>query len=70
VSRRTVRLMRMVLATDRDPAEDPDYLGMFSGPFRVEDLDSIVDVDWSVPGEVQVTVAVPYTSGTASHTSG
>lgn len=60
MSRRTVRLMRMIVATDHNPQEDPDYIGIFSGPFVVEDLDSIVDVDWSVPGEVQVTLAVPH----------
>lgn len=63
MTRRKVRLMRMVLSTDRDPEEDPDYLGMFSDPFRVEDLDQIVDVDWSVPGEVQITLAVPPAAG-------
>lgn len=63
MTRRKVRLMRMVLNTDRDPEEDPDYLGMFSAPFMVQDLDSIVDVDWSVPGEVQITLAVPHTGG-------
>lgn len=51
--------MRMFVKTDRNPEEDPDYVGLFSGPFMVEDLDQIVDVDWSVPGEVQITLAVP-----------
>lgn len=51
--------MRMWVKTDRDLEQDPDYLGAFSGPFMVDDLDQIVDVDWSVPGEVQITLAVP-----------
>lgn len=59
MTRRKVRLMRMWVKTDRDLEQDPDYLGAFSGPFMVDDLDQIVDVDWSVPGEVQITLAVP-----------
>jgi hypothetical protein len=37
-------------------ADDPEYVGSFSDPFPAEDdTRRIVDVDWSTPGEVQVT---------------
>ena len=60
VNRRTVRLMRMTVPTDIS-ADDPDYWGAFSGPFVVEDDRQIVDVDWSVHGEVTVTYLIPAT---------
>jgi hypothetical protein len=56
VSRRQVRLHRMWFSTDYDPQEDPEYHGAYSQPFMLDDTQQIVDVDWSVPGEVCVTV--------------
>jgi hypothetical protein len=56
MTRRTVRLMRMTLKTDRDTATDPDYLGAFSDRFVIEDASEVVGVDWSVPGEVTITL--------------
>lgn len=51
---RRVKLRRMLFATDVDP-DDEQYLGTVSEPFMVGGGREIVDVDWSVPGEVQVT---------------
>ena len=54
------RLMRIVYRTDYDENE-PDYPGgRFSDPFPAEgdgprDPGRIVAVDWSTPGEVEVT---------------
>lgn len=56
MTRRAVRVMRLILNTDRNPDEDPDYLGTFSDQFMIEDPADIVAVDWSVPGEVHVTL--------------
>lgn len=56
MTRRTVRLMRLTLKTDRNPAEDPDYWGAFSDRFVIEDPSEVVAVDWSVPGEVTITL--------------
>lgn len=59
MTRRRVRLMRMWVKTDYDPTQDPDYVGAYSGAFMVDDNQQIVDVDWSVPGEVCVTYLTP-----------
>lgn len=48
----------MWFSTDYD-ADEPEYLGAVSESFFVGDEQKIVDVDWSVPGEVQVTYLVP-----------
>jgi hypothetical protein len=56
MTRRTVRLMRMTLKTDRDTAQDPDYWGAFSDQFVIEDASEVVAADWSVPGEVTITL--------------
>ena len=51
----TQRLHRTWYSTDVDPA-DPGYVGAFSDRFPAESASRrIVDVDWSTPGEVQVT---------------
>jgi hypothetical protein len=55
--------MRLVLNTDRNPDEDPLYPGNFSDPFMIEDPADIADVDWSVPGEVAITLVIPCTRG-------
>ena len=53
---RTKRLMRTWYPTDLNRDEDPEYVGAFSDPFPAEDETMrIVAVDWSTPGEVQVT---------------
>jgi hypothetical protein len=54
------RLMRVWYRTDmiQEPA-DPDYVGTFSDPFPENVAWQIVDVDWSPPGEVQVTYLIP-----------
>lgn len=64
MTRRAVQLMRMTLKTDRR-AEDPEnYWGSFSDPFMVDDASQeVVAVDWSVPGEVTVTLLTPSTRG-------
>lgn len=57
----TQRLMRTWYQTDLDEVSDPEYVGTFSSPFPVEkDGRRIVHVDWSTPGEVEVTWLVPY----------
>jgi hypothetical protein len=45
-------------ATNADPA-DAEYVGTFSDPFNTNPTWQIVDVDWSPPGEVQVTYLIP-----------
>ncbi len=40
---------------DMDDVDNPEYLGAVSEPFMTGGAREIVDVDWSVPGEVQVT---------------
>lgn len=53
------RLMRTVYETDYDPNE-PEYPGNFSTPFPHEEpTRRIVAVDWSTPGQVEVTWLVP-----------
>jgi hypothetical protein len=59
VTRRRVRLHRMWVSTDYNTEEDPEYPGAFSGAFMLDDTQQIVDVDWSVPGEVCVTYLGP-----------
>lgn len=50
-----VRLMRTWYRTDISK-DDPEYVGAFSNPFPVEDSTRrIIAVDWSKPGEVEVT---------------
>lgn len=52
---RTQKLMRSWYPTDAS-ADDPEYVGAFSGPFPAEEAGRrIVAVDWSKPGEVEVT---------------
>lgn len=63
MSRRKVQVMRMILSTDYSTEEDAECIGSFSGDFMIEDPSDIVDVDWSVPGEVQVTLVIPPTRG-------
>ena len=63
MTRRTVQLMRMTRRTDRNPDEDPEYQGSFSAAFQVEDPAEVVAVDWSVPGEVTITLLIQYTGG-------
>lgn len=47
--------MRTWYTTDVTP-DEPEYVGAFSGPFPAEEPGRrIVAVDWSTPGEVQVT---------------
>lgn len=55
---RTVRLLRLTIPTDVSD-DDPQYQGSFSDPFRVDELAEIVAADWSVPGEVTVTLVRP-----------
>lgn len=59
---RTARLHRTWYPTDVTD-EDPDYVGAFSDPFpdprHRTDGAQIVHVDWSKPGEVQVTYLIP-----------
>lgn len=54
MSTRRVRLHRVFIRTDYNP-DDPEYLGALSAPFMDDDNAEIVGVDWSVPGEVEVT---------------
>lgn len=63
MTRRTVQVMRLVLDTDRIPDEDPEYIGAFSDPFVIGEPQEVVAVDWSVPGEVTVTLLIPSTRG-------
>ncbi len=65
------RLMRVWYRTDADHAvpeswggatnspADPAYVGTRSNPFPENPSWQIVDVDWSPPGEVQVTYLIP-----------
>lgn len=55
---RTKRLVRTWYRTDVD-TNDPEYVGTRSAPIPASVTDEIVAVDWSVPGEVQVTYLVP-----------
>lgn len=55
MKRRRVKVHRMTFSTDYDPGVDPEYQGNWSEPFMVGEEDEIVNVDWSVPGEVEVT---------------
>jgi hypothetical protein len=59
MTRRKVRVMRTILKTDRNVDEDPEYMGAFSDPFVVQDGTEVVAVDWSVPGEVAITLLIP-----------
>lgn len=54
-----MRLHRMWFSTDYNTEEDPQYVGSFSGAFMLDDNQQIVDVDWSVPGEVCITYLSP-----------
>lgn len=63
MTRRTVQVMRMILSTDYSAEDGAECIGSFSGDFRIEDPADIVDVDWSVPGEVQITLVIPSTRG-------
>lgn len=54
MNRRRVRLRRHYVSTDWSVTE-ADYPGNVSGAFMMDDTQQIVDVDWSVPGEVCVT---------------
>lgn len=64
MTRRKMQVMRLILNTDRIPDEDPDYPGNFSDPFMFDaDAQAVVAVDWSVPGEVAVTLLIPSTRG-------
>jgi hypothetical protein len=57
------QLMRTWYKTDRNVEEDPDYVGAFSTVFPpVNNSRQIVNVDWSVPGEVEVTYLISATS--------
>jgi hypothetical protein len=58
MTRRRVHVRRYYVRTDYDAAE-PEYLGLRSGAFMLDDNQQIVDVDWSVPGEVCVTYLEP-----------
>lgn len=58
MTRRRVRLTRMWVKTDYDP-KDPEYVGAHSSAFMAEDNRQIVNVDWSVPGEVCITYLRP-----------
>lgn len=52
---KTQRLHRAWYPTDVTE-EDAEYVGAFSAPFPAESaMRRIVNVDWSTPGEVQVT---------------
>lgn len=51
------KLMRVTYATDATN-EDPEYRGSFSSAFP-QTGDQIVDVDWSVRGEVTVSWLIP-----------
>lgn len=63
MTRRRVQVMRMTLNTDRNP-DDPEHQGSFSDVFMVDnDRQEVVAVDWSVPGEVTVTLLIPSTRG-------
>jgi hypothetical protein len=53
-----VQVRRQYLRTDYDPAE-PERLGNKSSGFLLDDGQQIVDVDWSVPGEVCITYLEP-----------
>jgi hypothetical protein len=49
------RLMRTWYPTDVDP-DQPEYVGAFSDPFPDQGNQArIVAVDWSTPGEVEIT---------------
>lgn len=63
MTRRKVQAMRLILSTDYSAEKDAECIGSFSGDFMIEDPADIVDVDWSVPGEVQVTLVIPSTRG-------
>lgn len=53
------KLMRVAYPTDYNPSE-PEYIGSFSAPFPAMGSDrTIVAVDWSKPGEVEVTWLIP-----------
>lgn len=54
-----MRLHRAWFSTDYNAEEDPEYVGAYSGAFMLDDNQQIVDVDWSVPGEVCVTYLGP-----------
>jgi hypothetical protein len=54
VTRRRVRLRRHYVSTDYNVTE-PGYPGNYSGAFMLDDTQEIVEVDWSIPGEVCVT---------------
>lgn len=58
---RKVRLTRAWFSTDydMDDVDNPEYLGAVSEPFMAGGGREIVDVDWSIPGEVQVTFMEP-----------
>jgi hypothetical protein len=51
-----VRLMRLTLKTDRERDPAAEYWGMFSSPFVIEEASEVVAADWSVPGEVTITL--------------
>jgi hypothetical protein len=53
------QLMRTWYKTDTND-NDPEYIGAFSDsiPDRAVEEQTIIDVDWSVTGEVQVTFLV------------
>jgi len=57
------RLMRVWYRTDSAPnvrdSPNEEYVGTFSDPFPGNPSWQIVDVDWSPPGEVQVTYLIP-----------
>jgi len=57
------QLMRTWYKTDRDVEKDPEYVGSFSSVFPPPNSSrEIVAVDWSVPGEVEVTWLISATS--------
>lgn len=61
MTRQRKKLHRMWFSTDYDATDvdSPEYLGAVSETFLVGEEQEIVDVDWSVPGEVQVTYLLP-----------
>jgi hypothetical protein len=57
------QLMRTWYKTDRDVEKDPEYIGAFSTVFPPTNSSrEIVGVDWSTPGEVEVTYLISATS--------
>ena len=56
MTRSRVKLRRLVFSVTYDADGDQ---ALYSAPFILDDEQEIVGVDWSVPGEVEVTYLVP-----------